>query len=159
MKNATGRYDGRFTAAFSEISDGAADIAGEVGETKIASPFATGAVEEVESWYSWHSLDDYQNNIRSIRNAYFGYIIADNAIPTPKTNSLSAYVALKNPQLDINVKAKIEECITKIAAIGTGGKSFYEVVRDHINGTYVDAAVEACTELETLFKSISNLIE
>jgi uncharacterized iron-regulated protein len=155
LKTATGRYDGRFTAAFSEISDGAADIAGEVGETKIASPFATGAVEEVESWYSWHSLDDYINNIKSIKYAYFGGI----DLATPKTNSLSAFVVSKNPELDINVKAKIEDCITKIAAIGTGGKSFYEVVRDQINGQYVDAAVDACAELETLFKSISNLIE
>ncbi len=26
----------------------------------------------VESWYSWHSRDDYTNNIYSIRNAYYG---------------------------------------------------------------------------------------
>jgi uncharacterized iron-regulated protein len=126
MKDASA-YQGSFAAAVSQISDGAIDIAGEVGETKIASPFATGRVEEVESWYSWHSLDDYQNNIQSIKNAYLGGI--NNSTRTPV--SLSAYVAQKNSQLDAAIKAQIEDCIAKIAAIGAGGRSFYEVVRDN----------------------------
>ncbi|MDR1347988.1 MAG: hypothetical protein LBJ63_06105 [Prevotellaceae bacterium] len=128
LKNATGNYAGSFVAALSEISDGAADIASEVGTTKIESPFINGLVEEVESWYSWHSLDDYQNNIKSIKNAYYG---GRNLSTPAATNSLSVFVASKNPQLDSQIKAKITDCITKIAAIGTGGRSFYEVVRDN----------------------------
>jgi uncharacterized iron-regulated protein len=156
LKNATGNYAGSFVAAINEISDGAADIADEVGATKIESPYTTGAVLEVESWYSWHSLDDYQNNIKSIKNAYFG----GRGLSAPKTNSLSAFVATKNSQLDGQIKAKIDDCITKIAAIGTGGKSFYEVVRDRSNKEQVDAAVDACAELGNLFKQInSNIIE
>jgi uncharacterized iron-regulated protein len=155
LKNATGKYDGHFAQALAEISDGAADIAGEVGETKIASPYETKKTEEVESWYSWHSLDDYTNNIISIKNAYFGGIDAS----VPKANSLSAYVASKNTSLDNQVKEKIEDCISKIRAMGTGEKSFYEVVRDQINGTQVDAAVDACAELEGLFKTVSSIIE
>ncbi|MDR1199416.1 MAG: hypothetical protein LBK94_10500 [Prevotellaceae bacterium] len=127
LKNATGNYAGSFVAAMSEISDGAADIASEVGTTKIESPFVNGLVEEVESWYSWHSLEDYQNNIKSIKNAYYG----GRNLSTPTTNSLSAFVKAKNSQLDSQIKAKITDCITKIAAIGTGGRSFYEVVRDN----------------------------
>jgi uncharacterized iron-regulated protein len=127
LKNATGKYNGHFEQALAEISDGAADIAGEVGATKIESPFVNKLVEEVESWYSWHSLDDYTNNIISIKNAYFGGIDAN----APKTNSLSAYVAGKNASLDSQVKAKIADCISKIADIGAGGRSFYEVVRDN----------------------------
>jgi uncharacterized iron-regulated protein len=155
LKNATGKYGGRFTDALREISDGAADIAGEVGATKIESPFVNHLVEEVESWYSWHSLDDYTNNIISIKNAYYGGI----DLSAPKTNSLSAYVASKNAQLDTQVKEKIEDCINKIAAIGTGGKSFYEVVDEQINRPQVEAAVDACSELETLFKTVSSIIE
>jgi hypothetical protein len=127
LKNATGKYDENFSAALSEISDGAADIADEVGTTKNESPFVNGLVEEVESWYSWHSLDDYQNNIISIKNAYYGGI----DLNTPATNSLSAFVASKNASLDSQIKAKISDCIAKIAAIGAGGRSFYEVVRDN----------------------------
>jgi len=124
LKNAVGYSS--WGDALNEITIGASDIAGEVGETKIASPYETGKVEEVESWYSWHSLDDYQNNIQSIKNAYLGGV--DNNSRT--TVSLSSYVVKKYPETDKNIKAKIEECITKIAAIGAGGRSFYEVVRD-----------------------------
>ena len=49
MMMGTGTFYPSPAAAVSEISTGAADIAGEVGETKIASPFATGKVDEVES--------------------------------------------------------------------------------------------------------------
>jgi uncharacterized iron-regulated protein len=152
LKNATGKYDGRFTDALSEISDGAADIAGEVGATKIESPYVNHLVEEVESWYSWHSLDDYTNNILSIKYAYYGGI----DLSAPKANSLSAYVAGKNAALDTQIKDKIAECITKIQAIGAGGKSFYEVVRDQLNAPQVEAAVDACADLEGLFKQISS---
>jgi uncharacterized iron-regulated protein len=155
MKTATA-YNGSYAAAVSQIFDGAIDIAGEVGETKIAAPFATGKVEEVESWYSWHSLDDYQNNIQSIKNAYLGGV---SDATRPASSLLSNYVASKNPQLDRDIKAKIEDCIAKIAAIGTGGKSFYEVVRDHVNQTQVDAAVNACEELAGLFGRLADIIE
>jgi uncharacterized iron-regulated protein len=154
MKTASA-YNGSVAAAVSQIFDGAIDIASEVGETKIASPYATHKVEEVESWYSWHSLDDYQNNIQSIKNAYLG---GYSNSTRPSASLLSNYVASKNVQLDKDIKAKIEECVTKIAAIGTGGKSFYEVVRDQTNKTQVDAAVDACSELAKLFAQLSNII-
>ncbi|MDR3194604.1 MAG: hypothetical protein LBT76_04865 [Tannerella sp.] len=144
-----------YANALREISGGAADIAGEVGATKIESPYSGQKVEEVESWYSWHSLDDYQNNILSIKNAYLGGL--DNQ--SRQTVTLSAYIAGVNPALDSQVKAKIEDCLTKIAAIGTGGKSFYEVVRDQINAAQVDAAVTACGDLERLFGQVSETIE
>ncbi|GHV52805.1 hypothetical protein FACS1894181_16220 [Bacteroidia bacterium] len=142
------------SAAVSEISTGAADIAGEVGETKIASPFSTGKVEEVESWYSWHSLDDYVNNIESIKNAYLGGV--DNNTRT--SVSLSTFVAMKNDGLDREIKAQIEDTINKINAIRQGGKSFYEVVRDHSNEAQVNAAVEACSKLAKLFASLEDII-
>jgi uncharacterized iron-regulated protein len=152
LKSASGKYQGDFGAALSEISDGCADIAGEVGAIKIAAPFGEGKVEEVESWYSWHSLEDYQNNIISIKNAYYG----GRGLATPHASSLSAYVASQNPTLDGSVKAKIDDCIAKIAAIGAGGKSFYEVVLAHANEAAVGEAVDACAELEALFKQISS---
>ncbi|KAA6315420.1 hypothetical protein EZS27_034116 [termite gut metagenome] len=149
-------------AALDEIASGSADIADEVGATKIAQPYADMHVEDVESWYSWHSLDDYQNNIRSIKNAYLGG--RDDSSRT--VISLSSYVKERNPGLDAGIKAQIEDCLTKIAAIGTGGRSFYEVVRDKkANGVNaeddarVDAAVEACAELGALFNSVVNSID
>jgi uncharacterized iron-regulated protein len=128
MKDASA-FSNSFADAVSQIADGAADIASEVGETKIAAPYASGKVEEVESWYSWHSLDDYKNNIESIKNAYLGGVNSQT-----RTNvSFSTYVAQVSPDLDNAIKRQIDDCISKIAAIGADGRSFYEVVRDHKN--------------------------
>lgn len=139
--------------AFDEIAGGCADIAGEVGTTKIEGPYQSGKVEDVESWYSWHSLDDYTNNIYSIKNAYLGGL----GDGSRTSVSLSTYVASKDANLDTKIKEKIDECITKIGAMGKGGKSFYEVVRDQINKTEVEAAVDACVDLENLFKGLPEL--
>jgi uncharacterized iron-regulated protein len=128
MKTAIGYPS--FAVAMTDISAGARDIAGEVGETKILSPYENGRVEEVESWYSWHSLDDYGNNIQSIKNAYLGGL--DNNSRT--SVSLSTFVAAEDPELDKKVKSVIDNCISKIQAIGARGKSFYEVVRDKRDG-------------------------
>jgi uncharacterized iron-regulated protein len=110
---------------------------------------------DVESWYSWHSLDDYQNNIRSIKNAYLGGVDDQ----TRQSVSLSSYLAESNASLDTQIKNKINDCLTKIAAIGKDGKSFYEVVRDQTNSAEVTAAVDACIELQTLFDSVIATLE
>ena len=47
-------------------------IASEVGTAKIANPFAAGDIAYVESPYSYNSITDFQDNIRSIRNVWFG---------------------------------------------------------------------------------------
>lgn len=47
-------------------------IANEVGTAKIANPFASGDVSYVESPYSYNSIADFRDNIRSIRNIWLG---------------------------------------------------------------------------------------
>ena len=47
-------------------------IANEVGTAKIANPFSTGDVSYVESPYSYNSITDFRDNIRSIRNVWLG---------------------------------------------------------------------------------------
>jgi hypothetical protein len=153
LKSATGYSS--WGDALSEIAVGASEIAGEVGATKIEAPYVAQKTEDVESWYSWHSLDDYQNNILSIKNAYLGGM--DNG--TRETATLSSYLAEANKQLDTDIKNKIEDCLTKIKNIGKDGKSFYEVVRDQTNEAEVDAAVTACLELQTLFDSVIAALE
>jgi uncharacterized iron-regulated protein len=143
-------------AAMSEIASGAAEIAGEVGATKIAAPYDERNTNKVESWYSWHSLDDYTNNILSIKNAYLGGTDDNSRQPV----SLSTYIAKKDPERDKQIKEKIEDCIAKIKAIGNNGQySFYEVVRDQINKLQVEAAEEACDELKLLFDYIRDNVQ
>ncbi len=153
FKNFAGKLTGKIDypswgAALSEIAVGCAEIAGEVGTTKIAGPYDDRATEKVESWYSWHSLADYENNIISIKRSYL------NGSPC-----LSDYVKLVDSRFDDAVRAKIDDCIAKIQAMGTGGKSFYEVVRDQINSAQVQAASDACVELQRLFEQIEDIIE
>lgn len=88
-------------------------IANEVGEAKIGDPVnewnagnKDEAVLKVESWYSWNSLDDYENNIISIQNAYLGK--RNNDYSTDATaNSFSSVVKSLNPKLDELLRAQI----------------------------------------------------
>ena len=47
-------------------------ICNEVGTAKIANPFANGDIAYVESPYSYNSITDFADNIRSIRNVWLG---------------------------------------------------------------------------------------
>ena len=75
----TGKTFASYSNCVQQIIEGCADIANEVGTAKIGEPrdlWEKGsykdAVYAVESWYSFHSIDDYTNNILSIRNAVYG---------------------------------------------------------------------------------------
>ena len=57
-------------------------IANEVGTAKIANPFAAGDISYVESPYSYNSITDFQDNIRSIRNVWYGSTNGTTAQPT-----------------------------------------------------------------------------
>ena len=126
-----------------QIFDGCIDIAGEVGDTKMGDPYnkyvagkTTEALYAVESWYSWHSIEDYSNNIRSIRNAYFG--TRDGSI---SDKSLSKVLAAKNPTMDTKAKSLIQGAIDAIEGITPP-------FRNHINSAETVTAMDACADLE-----------
>ncbi|MBQ9215751.1 MAG: peptidase M75 [Prevotella sp.] len=126
-----------------QIFDGCTDIASEVGSSKIGDPYSlfmsgqtTEALYAVESWYSWHSRDDYRNNIYSIRNAYYG-----SRNGQVNANSLSAVLAKVNPNLDSEAKEKIQAAADAIYAIP-------QPFRNNINSKEAAAAMAACAELE-----------
>lgn len=56
----------------SDDEGSAAAIATEVGTAKIANPFTAGYIFYVESPYSYNSITDFRDNIRSIRNIWLG---------------------------------------------------------------------------------------
>ena len=131
-----------------EILDGCTDIANEVGTAKIGDPYQlyqAGKTEEalyaVESWYSWHSREDYSNNILSIRNSYFGSLDGKVA-----PNSISALVKDVNADLDTRVQGAITGAYDAIIGI-------IQPFRNHINSSEAVAAMAAC---ETLEKVIDN---
>jgi putative iron-regulated protein len=141
--------------AIDQIIDGCIDIASEVGSQKIGGPNATAkkgdteqAVLDVESWYSWNSIDDYANNIVSIRNSYFGG--RNKTAATASANSISAFVKSKNATLDTEITNSIE---TTINAINAMDRPF----RNNLTGTKVDAAIDACSSLELTLGKIKAL--
>ncbi len=126
-----------------QIIDGCADIANEVGSSKIGDPYnfyiagqTTEALYAVESWYSWHSIDDYSNNILSIRNAYYGS--RDGSIDD---NSLAAKILAVNPQMHQRVVDAINNAYNAIQQIPAP-------LRNNITDAKTVAAMEACADLE-----------
>ena len=87
-----------------------AAIATEVGTAKIANPFSAGDISYVESPYSYNSITDFQDNIRSIRNVWYG-----------STNGKAANVSFNGFFASVNQSATnsavtkaFEDAITKI---------------------------------------------
>ena len=138
-----------------QVIDGCVEISNEVGETKIGDPYnkymannVTEALYAVESWYSWHSREDYRNNIYSIRNAYYG--TRTGAI---SESSLSKAVAAVNANLDTEVKKAIDDAAAAIWAIPSP-------FRNNINSPEAVSAMEACATLEGVLKgSLKSCIE
>ena len=142
------------SACVQQIVDGCIDIAGEVGTSKIGEPRDlwehakyTEAVYAVESWYSWHSIDDYSNNIQSIRNAFNG--TRNN---TEATHSLASFVKAKDAALYGTVKGRIDAAYNAI-------KSMAAPFRSHIGNASVTVAQQACADLvEVLEKDLTAFI-
>lgn len=145
-----------YTSAVScidELVDGCITIADEVGNAKIGEPYnhyvsgnTTEALYAVESWYSWHSRDDYTNNIWSIRNAYYGSL--DGSI---HANSLSALVAQTNADLDSQVKDAIANAASAIQAIP-------QPFRNNINSNEARNAMDVCGDLTSILENLKSYV-
>ena len=140
MKNA-GRGGSRFKTyqeAAEEIIQGCIDIADEVGNTKIGRPHF-GASEEdrnyIESPYSLNSIEDFVDNIISIRNSYCG--------ASGATASISDYVKKHDAALDTRMRKAIDDAIAAIKAINAarmalGGTGAHFVPLDKVIRTMLD---------------------
>lgn len=145
FKNHNTSSYGSAVSCIEQILDGCADIANEVGTSKIGDPYTLykeskteEALYAVESWYSWHSRDDYSNNILSIRNSYFGSL--DNTVAA---NSISALVKSLDADLDTRAVAAITEAYNAILNIP-------QPFRNNIVCMESEAAQDACEVLENL---------
>ena len=133
-----------YSGCVQQIIEGCADIANEVGTAKIGEPRDlweakkyTEAVYAVESWYSYHSIDDYSNNILSIRNAFNGTCNGSEA-----ASSIAAYLKKNNNTLYEQAKSEINAAYEAI-------KSMAAPFRSHIGSSSVPRAQEACAALES----------
>lgn len=139
-----GRAYTSYAGCVQQILEGCADIANEVGTAKIGEPRDlwesgryTEAVYAVESWYSYHSIDDYSNNILSIRNAFNGTRDGREA-----TQSIAAYLKENNNTLYQQTRNEITNAYNAI-------KGMAAPFRSHIGNSSVLVAQKACATLES----------
>lgn len=168
FKNQTGGdYQSPVNCISQMVEGGLWNIANEVGTAKIKDPYdkyvggdREGGLYAVESWFSWHSRDDYTNNIFSIRNTYYGRI-DDNDVDKIDgdlsayasyhefddegdiaIHSLATLLAEVNPELDERLKTQIFEAAKAIQAIP-------QPFRNNIDSEEAVMAMDACNELAT----------
>lgn len=139
----TGKTFASYSNCVQQIIEGCADIANEVGTAKIGEPrdlWEKGsykdAVYAVESWYSFHSIDDYTNNILSIRNAVYGTRNGEQA-----AQSVASYLKANNVSLYNSLVTKINTAVNAIQGIKSPLRSF-------LGSNTVLAAQDACSALE-----------
>ena len=139
----TGKTFASYSNCVQQIIEGCADIANEVGTAKIGEPrdlWEKGsykdAVYAVESWYSFHSIDDYTNNILSIRNAVYGTRNGEQA-----AQSVASYLKDNNVSLYNSLVTKITTAVNAIQGIKSPLRSF-------LGSNTVLAAQNACSALE-----------
>lgn len=100
-------------AAAQEILVGMSGICDEVANGKIADPYDAHDPNLVESQFSWNSLDDFADNLRSVDHAYTG------DVPAAGTTGrgLDELVRAVDPALDARFRAEIAAAIMAIGAI------------------------------------------
>lgn len=112
MTVATGGVYSSYQEAAEELIQGCIDIADEVGNTKIGRPNNASSEEDrnyIESPYALNSIEDFQDNIRSIQNAYCGSVAGD--------ASVSDYIKSVDANLDNECKKAIADAIDAIGKI------------------------------------------
>ncbi|MBD5222644.1 MAG: hypothetical protein HDS71_01100 [Bacteroidales bacterium] len=101
-----------YQEAVEEIIQGCIDIADEVGNTKIGRPHLGSSQDDknyIESPYSLNSIEDFVDNIYSIRNVYEG---------TSNTRySLSSYIKSVDSEVDAQVRKAIADAVAAIEVI------------------------------------------
>lgn len=136
-------------AVLEELVDGLAGIVDEVGNGKIADPFAASIndadTSKVESQYSWNSLTDFSNNIRGVQNVYRGEFANND-----DAQGIIDFVAAADLDLSNRVDAEIVAAILAIDAIaGEQNLPFREAIKDAQARVRIQAAIDALFILQT----------
>lgn len=121
--------------AMVQLMQGASDISDEVGNTKITDPVNSQNKLDVESWYSWNSIADFTDNIRSVRNIYYGSLDG-----TVSTNSLANFVKKTDAAADTRLRTAIDNAIKEVSSMPAP-------FRNHLAKEESQKAVDACNEL------------
>lgn len=152
-----------------EIIAGSIDIATEVGTAKIGEPVGywrsgqrNKALYAVESWYSYHSREDYMNNILSIANSLLGTTIdIENNTPLSDehkelADDNSVYgKGLQNSDMRESVEAVWQNIVIAHNAIYNIPNPF----RNNIGSPKATEAMDACSALSKSLEALNARIE
>ena len=132
-----------------EIIDGCRDIATEVAENKLQSPYVGQDVTLVESHYAYNSLVDFVNNVISIENSY-----NCSRTGSAAANSLRSFVLSKDggDAIDEEIMNAITNAKEKI------NKITYPFTNNLQDGVNIEPAIEACSDLDAAFLKIKTLM-
>lgn len=151
-------------SAIDQILDGCWDIANEVGEQKIGDPInkwnsgdRTGAVYAVESWYSWHSREDYSNNIISIYSALCGSrnVQVDNGLSLNLAQSEVAENSIYNVVKNHDAQ-RADALMQLVKAAHDAILNIPQPFRNNINSQEALDAQDACADLATGLTEFKN---
>lgn len=139
-------------AVMFEYVNGILGILDEVANGKLADPLGgdigSANVEAVESPYSWNSLADFEDNIRSVYNVYTG------TYGTHKGPGLKDVIAQQDPVLAAKVEARILQAMDKIKAIaGNNNTPFNKAILDNKGRALT---TEAINDLNDLFQLVES---
>ena len=138
--------------ASKEIIAGANDIIGEVRDSKIGAPATGEDVNYIESPHARNSIQDFYDNIMSVKHALYGGCTVDGT--TPEAKSLIG-VCLKNDKTKAaaqNVMTNLENALSKISGMKKPFVLFYtdQTARD---------AMEALDGLEESLNALDELLD
>lgn len=152
----SGQEGGRYFSqadAVQQLVNGMVDICDEVANGKIADPFDEQNPTLVESQFSYNSIQDFTDNIRSIQNVYTGEYAGSTG------PSVSTFVAEQDPALDARVRAEIQAAIDAIYASVAEGQPFRDAITDPAQKAKIEAAQEAIrTLMETFQGPVMSLV-
>jgi len=160
------------SAAVEELVSGVIAIIDEVGNGKLAEPFGTSLANadttKVESQYSWNSLTDFHNNVRSVLHIYTGELDFDlqNDTPNPIKNGLMAFVFAHDSALAQQVFDEIKAAMDAIALIdgdddvsttditnNSTQKPFHNAIKEPSLRDEIQTAIDALAELQVTLQS------
>ncbi|TAH41614.1 MAG: hypothetical protein EYC69_08235 [Bacteroidetes bacterium] len=97
-------------AVFEEIINAMIGICDEVANGKIYEPFASSDPSLEESPFSQNSLTDFKNNIRGVKNVYFGDYLVDGY-------GLNEFMVKNNLSLHSSVSSQIDNALNSFNGI------------------------------------------
>lgn len=139
-------------AVLVEYTKGVIAILDEVANGKMSDPLGadigSANIALVESPFSWNSLADFTDNIRSVLNVYTG------DYGTTQGPGLIDAVAKKNPALAARVEGRIRQAMQKIMDVGGAEAMDYRhAIQDVEARARAQAAIKDLNDLRAVFEN------